>query len=209
MPTTYSAILDTQLDPDAPITSALGYQLRDNPVAGFEGADTAPVNAMVWHPYDMTNMSAVGDDTAEGVIWDFSVDGSSTAVETPNFVSGYSYRVIGLNLDHDGAGSVNLDLYKATDAAYETVYGVSKNHMFIWEIIHPWITGVAHLGTVVHINNGTGGSGGTIAAAGLTDLTSQIISKARIEPSAGSPTAFDAGKIILEKRLDPLSGAIS
>jgi len=40
--TTYTEILDTQLDPDAPITSALGYQLRDNPVALSEGAEDAP-----------------------------------------------------------------------------------------------------------------------------------------------------------------------
>lgn len=39
---TYDEILDTQLDPDAPITSSLGYQLRDNPIAIAEGAVGAP-----------------------------------------------------------------------------------------------------------------------------------------------------------------------
>jgi hypothetical protein len=38
----YIAILDTQLDPDAPITSALAYQWRDNPLAVIEGATGAP-----------------------------------------------------------------------------------------------------------------------------------------------------------------------
>ena len=37
----YNVILDTQLDPDAPITSALGYQFRDNPIAIAEGAESA------------------------------------------------------------------------------------------------------------------------------------------------------------------------
>lgn len=40
--TDYVEILDTQLDPDAPITSGLGYQIRDNPIALAEGAESAP-----------------------------------------------------------------------------------------------------------------------------------------------------------------------
>ena len=38
----YTVILDTQLDPDAPITSSLGYQFRDNPEAIAEGSPNAP-----------------------------------------------------------------------------------------------------------------------------------------------------------------------
>lgn len=40
--TDHVVISDTQLDPDAPLTSQLGYQLRDNPIAAFEGAVGAP-----------------------------------------------------------------------------------------------------------------------------------------------------------------------
>lgn len=38
----YVEILDTQLDPDAPITSGLGYQFRNNPIAMAEGDEPAP-----------------------------------------------------------------------------------------------------------------------------------------------------------------------
>lgn len=38
----YNQILDTQVDPDAPITSGLGYQLRDNPIAIANGDLGAP-----------------------------------------------------------------------------------------------------------------------------------------------------------------------
>lgn len=38
----YIEISDTQLDPDAPITSQLMYQLRDNLLAVLEGSETAP-----------------------------------------------------------------------------------------------------------------------------------------------------------------------
>lgn len=40
--TVYNATLDTQIDPDAPATSLLMYQMRDNPIAMFEGAAGAP-----------------------------------------------------------------------------------------------------------------------------------------------------------------------
>ena len=40
--TTYITIADSQIDPEAPITSELMSQLRDNPIAAFEGASGAP-----------------------------------------------------------------------------------------------------------------------------------------------------------------------
>ena len=40
--TVYNATLDTQIDPDAPATSLLMYQMRDNPIAMVEGAVGAP-----------------------------------------------------------------------------------------------------------------------------------------------------------------------
>ena len=43
---TYIAITDSQLDPDAPLTSQLAYQWRDNPLAVFEGAASAPLALM-------------------------------------------------------------------------------------------------------------------------------------------------------------------
>ena len=46
----YVAILDTQLDPDAPLTSQLAYQWRDNPIAMFEGLSGAPRLQGAAHP---------------------------------------------------------------------------------------------------------------------------------------------------------------
>lgn len=40
--TDYTTILDTQVDPEAPITSELMTALRDNPIAITEGASGAP-----------------------------------------------------------------------------------------------------------------------------------------------------------------------
>jgi hypothetical protein len=38
----YVPILDTQIEPDAPLTAVLAGQWRDNWIAGFEGSDGAP-----------------------------------------------------------------------------------------------------------------------------------------------------------------------
>ena len=40
--TDYVAITDTQIEPDAPVTALLLGQLRDNPIAIAEGAESAP-----------------------------------------------------------------------------------------------------------------------------------------------------------------------
>lgn len=39
---TYTAIPDSELDPDSPVRSINGFQLRDNPIAITEGASGAP-----------------------------------------------------------------------------------------------------------------------------------------------------------------------
>lgn len=38
----YRTIADSEVDPDAPLTSSLGYAWRDNPIAIAEGATGAP-----------------------------------------------------------------------------------------------------------------------------------------------------------------------
>jgi len=42
--TTYSAIDDTDIDPESPITTSLMTKLRDNPIAGLEGDASLPTN---------------------------------------------------------------------------------------------------------------------------------------------------------------------
>jgi hypothetical protein len=46
---TYVPILDTQLDPDAPLTSSLMYQMRDNTLAMAEGDTSVPLAAQLGH----------------------------------------------------------------------------------------------------------------------------------------------------------------
>jgi hypothetical protein len=46
---TYTPILDTQLDPDAPLTSSLMYQLRDNFLSAAEGDTSVPLAVQLGH----------------------------------------------------------------------------------------------------------------------------------------------------------------
>ena len=63
--TTYSAIPDSDIDPESPGTTGLFTLLRDNPIAMFEKAAGAPVLA---NGYIVTAMYAAGsvDQTAVG-----------------------------------------------------------------------------------------------------------------------------------------------
>jgi len=57
----YVAITDTQVDPDAPLTSQLAYQWRDNPIAITEGAAGAPRNRPLSLDLALSASQAVSD----------------------------------------------------------------------------------------------------------------------------------------------------
>lgn len=63
--TDYTQINDTEIDPDAPIPSLLGYRWRDNPIAMFEGASGAPrLNPRAWQPTYLGAISATAANAA-------------------------------------------------------------------------------------------------------------------------------------------------
>lgn len=68
---TYNEIFDTQLDPDAPITSGLGYQFRENPIAIAEGASGAPKIAMKVVQGTGATINFTGLDDFNGIWLDF------------------------------------------------------------------------------------------------------------------------------------------
>lgn len=108
----YISILDTQLDPDAPITSSLGYQFRDNPEAialGLSGATRIRSSALaldkISGPFSVAaNGITVGsvvefaENTAVAAIWN---DGA-TATPGDN-------------------GTSDLSLYSSPDSATWTM----------------------------------------------------------------------------------------
>jgi hypothetical protein len=112
--TTYQAITNAQIDQDSPITQDLMTLLRDNPIAGFEGATDAPVNQAAWHGY---NNILVGD----GLNGQFYNNTSLATVECPNFADGYEYRILGRAVD----GVVTPGTFQIQyliGASWETMY---------------------------------------------------------------------------------------
>jgi len=102
--TDWTTITDSQVDPDAPITSGLGYSWRDNPIAIAEGSANAPVLSTGWHPYDKVTVG----DTADGLFYDFDVDGAVATITSPTFADGYDYMVRWYNLSHNSGSAQNF-----------------------------------------------------------------------------------------------------
>jgi hypothetical protein len=194
---TYRAIAGSETDPDAPLIALLMKALADNPVAIAERASGTPVMANGgWHPYDMV---AIGDG-ATGLVYDFAVSGAVASVETPVFDDGFEYaiRLSGISAANNGVNLV-IDLYKQTDAAYQTVYTstaapASPALSDGWiEIKIPRLLSRVHGAQYILSIDGAVEAG----VAAMYDATVQAISKARVRYSGGN---IDAGQVHLYRR---------
>jgi len=112
--TTYTAIANSEIDADSPVTTTLMQAMRDNPVAISEGATDAPVVAAGWHPYDMVT---VGDGN-DGAIYDSAVDGSVATVATPSFADGYEYAIVFEQLGAISVNTIDARIYFDVAAGY-------------------------------------------------------------------------------------------
>lgn len=83
---TYITITDSQLDPDAPLTSSLAYQWRDNPIAMFGGAVGAPRLQFAAIDTWLTTSGAIGTVAFLGQI----------TANTTTLVAGTTYAGSGL-----------------------------------------------------------------------------------------------------------------
>lgn len=119
--TTYTAIANTEIDADSPITTTLMQSMRDNPIAISEGSTDAPVVASGWHPYDMVT---VGDGN-DGAIYDSAVDGSVATVATPSFEDGYEYAIVFEALGATSTNTINVRIYLDVAAGYSAWTTVS------------------------------------------------------------------------------------
>jgi hypothetical protein len=106
-------IADTQLDPDAPLTSQLAYAWRDNPIAIAEGATGAPVVSQGWHPYNATE-----NGQSSGLLYDHAVTGGVAFVETPVLAAGFEYRLFWELTSGGTLSDLQLGLRRASDSTY-------------------------------------------------------------------------------------------
>lgn len=205
--TTYNdaAVSDASIAFQKPITLQQGRALRNNPIATAEGATDAPYVAAGWHPYDGVTVG----DGADGVIYDFAVDGALGTIVSPNFVDGYEYQFIFNGLSLSLAVDLTVEWYMESSAAYSASYLLQSwpaGSYFLWGTItsvRPRITAKAFsfvgegvFNTALSNVSGVGLSG--IPSGFVVRTLAQKVLNARFDVS-GSGT-FDAGTIQMMKR---------
>lgn len=189
-------ITDTQVDPDAPLTSQLAYGWRDNVIAAREGAVNSPYERSSWHPYDGVTIG----DGATGIIYDFAVHGAVASVTTPDFTDSYEYR-----LDFEGitsaATGLLVRLYRETSAARSgtapVLYGASGYNLTGSLDIRDPRRSLLACHVAASFYNASGG--GTVASAWINLTTAQKVLWAEVY--LASPYIFSAGKIRMMRRL--------
>lgn len=145
--------------------------LRDNVAAAQEGAAGAPVSVYGWEPVDKVSVG----DGKRGVFYDFSIDGSSSAITTPNFVDGYEYRMIVSDLGSLAAIQVQYEIFGETTGWVEArriANSYSSVSSFDIEIRMPRISQRNHISIV--------NSSGAASNAGVLFGTAQKVRNARI-----------------------------
>lgn len=203
--TTYTAIPDASIDQDSPGVEDLFTLIRDNPIAIAEGSTDAPVLSAGWHPYDMV---LVGDGN-DGEFYDFSTDGASAAIETPDFADGYEYAIVVEDYSCTINSNLQIELYLPTPAAWvivsTTAVTVPVNIRGIFQIHMPRFASYAHSGSwIVPLSSSTPAALATgSSSVVISGTTATKVSKARVSMAAGTT---DGGKLYLLRRRDYLTG---
>jgi hypothetical protein len=173
--------------------------LRDNPSALAEASTGAPVVFAGWHPVDKVS---VGDGKT-GLIYDSAVNGTQANVVTPDFVDGYEYRIVALDLEHNNLTETRLriEAFKQTEALYrlirETSQGLSgASFSYHAEFHMPRISSDVHF-VMTMSSVGNTFSSQIDMASGMFDEPPQKILRARVSFNSGSITA---GKIYFFRR---------
>lgn len=172
--------------------------LRDNPGAMGAAENGAPIVFAGWHPHDKVTVG----DGADGLIYDFAIDGAVATIETPDFEDGYEYRIIGRGLSHnDGSDrSFELELLGATSGVYADFFRTSTANASITldidaEILTPRLSLARHIGKLVSSRAQL-----SLSAVGVATMSvTEKVSKARFNLAAGS---FDAGRVYFLRRRD-------
>lgn len=194
--TDHIEILDSQIEPDAPLTAGLAAQLRDNPIAMADGADGAP------------NITTNWVDANDGVpVYDSAVDGGVAEIVIPwDADSRFEYQIRLEEFGTSATASLSLQLWYETSAAWSAGISVtggwasSGKPSGVFRVLRSNISHFAHICEYDYY-----GTAGTSFASFTRDLyivkhaTAQQITKIRLAFSGGS--AITLGKVYLEKRM--------
>lgn len=185
----------------------------DGEVVTFALGDIANLNIRSsWHPYDRT--SPTGTETGE--IYDFTTDGAVASVESPTFEDGYEYAFVFDGISCSATpSSLNISLYRDTDAAYFTDSAIMSGLSFADEGVHgvlqvefprlsKYVHGTRWISEGHALRTATGAvTVSTGTEAKFSDGTKQTVSKARFQFNTGN---IDAGNIYMLRRREFLTG---
>lgn len=190
----------TFADPDTGAFSEDFKGIVENFPAMARGENGSPYVEAGWHPYDGLTVG----DGADGVIYDFAVDGAISSLETPDFADGYEYLIRAVGLSGDINSNFGVEFWRATTAAWSgrlafATYAAGDAVTLELEILRPRSVANIMFFRIV-TGAGVGGEFSVIPNADdrLYSSTAQKIGKARISTN-GAPE-FDAGKIFLFRR---------
>lgn len=198
--TTWTSISNAAVAVGGIPSSTTVTALRDNPSALAESASGAPVMVSGWHPHDKVSIG----DGKTGLIYDHAVNGTVSSVVTPDFVDGYEYRVVALDLNHSDTLNnrrLQMEAFKETDAVYrlirQSAEGLSSAEFgYHAEFYLPRIASLSHfVMTMSYRDNDFSGAFDVTSA--MYDPPAQKILRARVSFSAGNITA---GKIYFFRR---------
>jgi hypothetical protein len=194
--TAWTEILNAAVAVGGIPSSSTVTALRDNVKAAAESSSGAPVVAAGWHPWDKVTIG----DGKTGLVYSFGVSGLVSAVETPDFVDGYEYRLVIDDISHNSGSSRSLviSLYDETDASYKTVYtatAISGGAGISMDIEIP----LPRLAKEYQFIRFCGVSAGTVITdtVGVYNSSDHKTLKAKIEWNIGS---IDRGNIYLFRR---------
>ena len=200
--TTWTTISNAAVAVGAIPSSSIVTALRDNPSAVAESSSGAPVMVSGWHPVDKVSTG----DGKTGLIYDHAVTGTVASVVTPDFVDGYEYRIIALDLRHNAAlvgtdRRLQMEAFKQTDAAYRLLKQSDQGNNtqdfgFHAEFYFPRLESTAHFVMTMTYRNGSFSSGIDVDSA-MYDTPAQKILRARISFTGDS---ISAGKVWMFRR---------
>jgi hypothetical protein len=116
---TFVTITDTQLDPDAPLTSALAYQFRDNPASVWEGDVSAPaIDAKAYEAY-------FGESAVSGTgYYDYTDLGKSDVIVLRGVLSGATDNGPRVRVSDDGGATWSSAVEPATTTGGAATFDV-------------------------------------------------------------------------------------
>ena len=125
MASVWTAIPDSDIDPDSPFTTALATAYRENVIAAFEKASGAPVLANNYVVEAMMGTASVKEDSISKVIGSDGtqvISTGSTWTPTAGFYNWAHYT---------GSGKIALELYRS--GAWVTMNGGETSYSgFFW-----------------------------------------------------------------------------